>query len=170
MAMAMRDRDDHDTWNTFLFHRGVTIAHELTHCFIRYLSPNENVRTPIKVSFLNFGRDSQGEGESGWAMESRLLGGGMRCYEDRSDPLGPRQAGDLWLVCRDSYAYKISPKCIRNVVERRGTYNIIPIHWSSFIYQVLICHEFDKTLTTSFPSPWSESLRMTTVTPCSGCG
>ena len=92
---------------------GITIAHELCHFFIGFLTGYRVPNTPPGLRYLE--RDltiiaGDATGESGRWWEASVFGGEIRFFTEplpdlahpEKHPLGYRQAGDLWLFDRDS--------------------------------------------------------------------
>ncbi len=102
-------QEDKETYTRFLFHLGVTMARELTYCFVGSLPGSSNNRSPWIP----------------WTFEENVLGGVVRRYKSPDDPRGDRQAGDFWLLLKGNRKmWVIDPCCIRDIVDgnRRSYY------------------------------------------------
>lgn len=88
---------------------GMTVAHELCHFFIGYLSGYILPTTPPGVKYLERDKAVQGGeelGESGRWWEANVFGGEVRFLTEpladlkhpSTHPLGDLQAGDLWIM------------------------------------------------------------------------
>ncbi|KAL9563617.1 hypothetical protein ACKAV7_012285 [Fusarium commune] len=77
--------------------------------------------SPPRLSFLpelfNNEIDDQEVGESGRYWEGVVLGGTVETYENTSNPLGSRQAGDLFLFDSQMRARKLDRAYIRRNLE-----------------------------------------------------
>ncbi|KAK3291670.1 uncharacterized protein B0H64DRAFT_348998 [Chaetomium fimeti] len=107
-------------FNTGSFQMGFATAHELVHKWVGYLIGDPRSGTPDNVAYP--GNAPPDGGESGWFWESRFLGGGLfECVEDVSDPLGPRQAGKIYLsridVNRVEWARELDPNYIQRILN-----------------------------------------------------
>ncbi|KAF5261425.1 hypothetical protein FOXYS1_7877 [Fusarium oxysporum] len=113
--------DELTAFESFMFLVSVTIAHELMHLFIGFLAGYNWPSTPPQLSFLpelfNNEIDDQEVGESGRYWEGVVLGGTVETYEDTSNPLGSRQAGDLFLFDSQMRARKLDRGCIRRNLD-----------------------------------------------------
>ncbi|KAK3906933.1 hypothetical protein C8A05DRAFT_29135 [Staphylotrichum tortipilum] len=84
-------------YDRFSFLVTVTIAHELVHCFMGFLSGAEQTDSPISLAGFTY-EALGGWGDSGTAWERRVLGGVASNLEEPAHPLGRRQAGTQWLI------------------------------------------------------------------------
>ncbi|KAK5635393.1 hypothetical protein RRF57_011105 [Xylaria bambusicola] len=89
-----------EAYESFTFIMGITVAHELVHFFVGYLTGQDVPDTPEWVSYLppvyNRVEENGTEiGESGRTWEGYVLGGIVETAEDTSNPLGAYQAGTL---------------------------------------------------------------------------
>jgi hypothetical protein len=113
--------DELTAFESFMFLVSVTIAHELMHLFVGFLAGYNWPSTPPKISFLpqlfNNDIDDEEVGESGRYWEGVVLGGTIESYENTSNPLGSRQAGDLFLFDSQMRARKLDRACIRRNLE-----------------------------------------------------
>lgn len=64
--------------NNFRFHLVISLAHEIVHLFVGYLTGDRNIRTPPLVTTVPY-REAR-TGESGRLWEDRLLGGGLETW------------------------------------------------------------------------------------------
>jgi hypothetical protein len=106
--------DDHwEAYNRFLLSLAVTIAHELVHCFMGFLSGTEKADTPLDLMGIKVSYGGTW-GDSGTVWEHLVLGGCVMSYEESEHPLGTDQAGVLWL--------SESQNCVRRIAidGRRG--------------------------------------------------
>jgi hypothetical protein len=84
------------SYDMFRFQMAITVAHEIIHLLIGYLTGKKQPHTPPEVSLAPYG--TMVTGESGRYWESLLLGGVVEFYEDSQDPLGNMQAGTPYLI------------------------------------------------------------------------
>ena len=108
MALAKNGTglDHEEAYTIFRFLLGVTIAHELVHCFMNFLSKTEEKDTPINtlgMSLTNTGPWS----DSGTLWESLTLGGTVVAFKVSNHPLRRRQAGIPWLFVSDRHLEQI---------------------------------------------------------------
>jgi len=105
---------------------GITVAHELVHAFVGFLTGTELPMTPSHVSFVpefNNRQCSDGtvSGHSGYAWEAKVFGGFITYVaaahppELDDHPLGKRQAGELWLVNEDKKARMIDIEAMGDI-------------------------------------------------------
>ncbi|KAF7536450.1 hypothetical protein G7054_g4585 [Neopestalotiopsis clavispora] len=101
-AGAGKNVDEKDAFESFLFLMSITVAHELVHLFVGFISGNNRPLTPPDVSFLpeDYNTKIRGKpvGESGRAWEAYVLGGTVEAFEQKDNPLGNRQAGTMYLI------------------------------------------------------------------------
>ncbi|KAI1208355.1 uncharacterized protein F4807DRAFT_148849 [Annulohypoxylon truncatum] len=83
-------------YSRFKFQMVISVAHEMVHLLVGYLTGSHSPPTPPGVTLTPFGNTVSGE--SGRYWESILLGGVVEFYQDRNDPLEARQAGVPWLI------------------------------------------------------------------------
>jgi hypothetical protein len=103
MASNGTTREHEDAYAVFYFTLGITIAHELVHCFTNFLSGTEEKDTPTEIAgFVLRDRSSTRKfGDSGALWELLTLGGRFETYKIPGNPLLYRQAGAPWLRRRD---------------------------------------------------------------------
>ncbi|KAI0536633.1 hypothetical protein GGR58DRAFT_528110 [Xylaria digitata] len=101
----------------FLFIMATTVAHEMVHLFIGFLTGYRSPDTPKEVTFLaplynDLIATSTRIGESGRMWESLVFGGAIETAEDISNPLGVYQAGTLYLVNDQREVQAINRSCV----------------------------------------------------------
>ncbi|KAH7240891.1 uncharacterized protein BKA55DRAFT_693135 [Fusarium redolens] len=120
-SASTNNPDELAAFESFMFLVSVTIAHELMHLFVGFLTGYNWPATPPQLSFLpelfNNEIDNEEVGESGRYWEGMVLGGTIETYENTSNPLGTRQAGDLFLFDSQMRARKLDRACIRRNLE-----------------------------------------------------
>lgn len=107
----------------FIFLMAVTVAHELIHFFVGFLTGYNRPETPTKVSFIpslyNITTPEGIEmGESGRAWEAIVFGGIVETIEDRSSPLGAYQAGLFYVIDEYENAKKLDRLCVKQTIQR----------------------------------------------------
>ncbi|KAI0410264.1 hypothetical protein F5X98DRAFT_386687 [Xylaria grammica] len=109
-------------YNNFMFIMGITIAHELVHSFVGYLSGSARPSTPENISRLpsryntSHGRGTE-TGESGRAWEGLVFGGIVEAVEDPFNPLGAFQAGVLYSLDGNEQAREVDPSYIGQILR-----------------------------------------------------
>ncbi|KAK8099958.1 hypothetical protein PG999_010332 [Apiospora kogelbergensis] len=63
-----------DTYDTFKFQMGISIAHEIVHLFVGFLTGTTRAMTPPNANMPGFGGPQQAEGEAGRYWEKIFLG------------------------------------------------------------------------------------------------
>lgn len=86
----MTSANSRQNYVRFMFQMGVSVAHEICHLLMAFLTGNNRENTPVTIA-LNGYRQGR-SGESGFALEGSLFGGVVEFYFDENDPLGDRQA------------------------------------------------------------------------------
>jgi hypothetical protein len=92
---------------------GITVAHELCHLFVAFLAGFNRSHTPPLVAYLERDVEVKGGklgGESGRYWEAEVFGGEIRHFAEPlpdpkhpgKHPLGYRQAGDLWVLNKET--------------------------------------------------------------------
>lgn len=115
MAITRRQKDkfpdDQRAYTGFLFMVGTIVAHELMHSFIRFLAGPFSSRTPVKLTHdPDWG--SKSWGESGFAFAARLFGGTPLPFRNSKNPLGNRQAGEMWFrLCHKAGTWAMVDTC-----------------------------------------------------------
>ena len=116
---------------------GITVAHELVHAFVGFLTGTELPTSPSHISFVpefNNHQCSDGtvRGDSGYSWEGKVFGGFITYVaaaeppELDDHPLGKRQAGELWLVKENKEAQMIDIAAMDDIV-RLGTRLTFPL-------------------------------------------
>ncbi|KAI2464994.1 hypothetical protein F4781DRAFT_410821 [Annulohypoxylon bovei var. microspora] len=98
MAHARRQPRDvaQLNYSRFKFQMVISVAHEIVHLLVGYLTGTARPLTPPRLTLVAYGNDAVGE--SGRYWESILFGGVVEFYQDSNDTLQERQAGVPWLV------------------------------------------------------------------------
>ncbi|RWA09822.1 hypothetical protein EKO27_g5309 [Xylaria grammica] len=109
-------------YNNFMFIMGITIAHELVHSFVGYLSGSARPSTPENISRLPSRYNTSHErgtetGESGRAWEGLVFGGIVEAVEDPFNPLGAFQAGVLYSLDGNEQAREVDPSYIGQILQ-----------------------------------------------------
>jgi len=106
------------TYNAFLLDGAVTIAHELVHCFVGFLSGDRTILTPTQIAPPGYiTRSTVWCGESGEEWEFRVLGGQAELSAPSSEDRFPEAQN--W-VKRNNKELRVDPKCITGIVENKG--------------------------------------------------
>lgn len=112
-----QDERERDLANhyAFLADAGLTIAHELVHCFIGFLAGDRSVGTPKTMVPKGFVDDPE-RGESGRTWENWLLGGcaSLSLPQEKGNNI-PR--GQIWIE-KDYMEIEVHPEAIRSLVAR----------------------------------------------------
>lgn len=111
---AKAAKDEH---YCYIFIMAVTVAHEVVHVFIGFLTGDNWPDTPPEVQARGFA--DHRVGESGRFWEDALFGGGPECVEADVSVLGWRQAGLPYLVDNHNYCEPISRRWIADFVHHR---------------------------------------------------
>ncbi|KAK5993042.1 hypothetical protein PT974_06469 [Cladobotryum mycophilum] len=90
-ALEAADANDTRDWSKFLFLMSLSIAHELVHMFIGYLTGDSSRDTPPQVDYRP--QASGSRGESGRAWEREMFGFLTEAVYDPNDRRGLAQAG-----------------------------------------------------------------------------
>ncbi|KAH6623930.1 hypothetical protein F5144DRAFT_633179 [Chaetomium tenue] len=99
-------------YRTYLVDGACTLAHELVHCFMRFLAGNVAVFTPRRLMPKGYDDDDfPGMGESGRTWEKLTLGGCVTMGKPRKEGSRPR----LWIDQGNREA-EVDPDDIRNMV------------------------------------------------------
>ncbi|KAI1349766.1 hypothetical protein F5Y01DRAFT_316439 [Xylaria sp. FL0043] len=109
-------------YESFTFIMAITVAHELVHFFIGYLTGRASPNTPEKISYLPSiynkpGIDGKEIGESGRTWEGDVFGGIVETAEDSTDPLGAYQAGTLWLIDERKQVRRIDRSFVKRILN-----------------------------------------------------
>ncbi|KAK8004637.1 hypothetical protein PG989_004356 [Apiospora arundinis] len=121
-AQNEQPRDAHVcAYERFLFLMGITVAHELVHFFVGFLTGYDAPSTPGEVSFLPsiYNIPIAGGryvGESGRAWEGVVFGGIVETIENRSSPLGVYQSGDLYLIDANETVRKVDHASVKRIL------------------------------------------------------
>jgi len=94
--MIHAESKNSDSCNMFKFQMAITVAHEVNHFLIGFLTGRMKPPTPPGISLASYGNTSTGESGRHW--ERMLLGGVVEFYEEIQDPLGNMQAGTPYLI------------------------------------------------------------------------
>ncbi|KEZ46583.1 hypothetical protein SAPIO_CDS0390 [Scedosporium apiospermum] len=95
-AIQAADRLDREELRKFLFLLGISVAHELVHMFVGYLSGDNEDDTPPTIG--RYPPGTSGIGEAGMHWENVLFNGFVEAMYDSSNPLGASQAGIYYLT------------------------------------------------------------------------
>lgn len=120
MAKRGSTRHDKEAYSRFRFILGVTIAHELVHCFMGFLSGTEKADTPVEIMGLIATFSGSNWGDSGTVWECFVLGGKVTSFEEPRHPLGDRQAGRIWLEESNDCVREIAITATQTIEDRRG--------------------------------------------------
>jgi hypothetical protein len=86
-------------YKSFMVQLGITMAHELVHCFVGMLAGSEEIDTPKElVGNHTSGIDCMDWGESGLTWEIHALGGPITAWREQGNELGERQSGSVWMT------------------------------------------------------------------------
>jgi hypothetical protein len=98
-------------YHTFLVNVAFTVAHELVHCFVRFLSGDKRVGTPRSLMPKGF-EDKPTRGESG-RMWEELLFGGCTSYSL------PQKKGDTvrLFMDKDNKKAQVDPDHINDIAQ-----------------------------------------------------
>lgn len=100
-------------YRTYLVDGANTLAHELVHCFVRFLAGDTTVGTPRRLMPKGFAYDDMpGKGESGRMWENLTFGGCFVVYQPRKRGGRPR----LW-INKGYREAEVDPDDIRNIVD-----------------------------------------------------
>ncbi|KAK8068466.1 hypothetical protein PG996_007578 [Apiospora saccharicola] len=115
-------RDAHvSAYERFLFLMGITVAHELVHFFVGFLTGYDRPSTPEEVTYLPSLYSSQTAGgidvgESGRAWEGSVFGGIVEVWENTSSPLGVYQARDLCIIDSNKMVRKVDHASVKRIL------------------------------------------------------
>lgn len=105
MVRAARSSHSH-AYDRFRVLLGVTIAHELVHCFMTYLfDGDEDCITPTDIMGREFLNPDYGNLGAMW--EFQVLGGKFMTYAEPDHALAENQPGMVWLNKLDGYVEKL---------------------------------------------------------------
>ncbi|KAI0403870.1 hypothetical protein F4802DRAFT_569693 [Xylaria palmicola] len=109
-------------YENFMFIMAITVAHEVVHLFVGYLTGRELPNTPRRVSYIpsvynKLQDDGTEMGESGRAWEGYVFGGIVETAEDRANPLGAYQAGTLWLIDERKQVRRIDRSSVKQILN-----------------------------------------------------
>ncbi|KAK8112450.1 hypothetical protein PG984_012976 [Apiospora sp. TS-2023a] len=79
-----------DSYDTFKFQMGISVAHEIVHLFVGFLTGSKRPITQPSVNMPGFDIDDD-EGESGRYWERIFLGGVVENWSTKDHPMGDRQ-------------------------------------------------------------------------------
>ncbi|KAK7964465.1 hypothetical protein PG988_011439 [Apiospora saccharicola] len=84
------------SYDTFKFQMGLTVAHEIIHLFVGFLTGSERAMTPPNVSMPGYDRNET-TGEAGRYWERIFLGGMVENWSTKDHPMRDRQSGTPYL-------------------------------------------------------------------------
>ncbi|KAI1867950.1 hypothetical protein JX265_004004 [Neoarthrinium moseri] len=120
-AGAAQNRQPHEAhlgaYEKFMFLMTVTVAHELMHFFVGYLTGLSSDGTLV--------------GESGRAWEAFVLGGVVETFENVRNPLGAYQAGDFYVIDAQQVARRLDHSCVRRILALDFTFPLQTIGTST---------------------------------------
>ncbi|KAF4342644.1 hypothetical protein FBEOM_3417 [Fusarium beomiforme] len=115
---GMRNYDAGVSGNIVLNKMGISVAHEVVHLFIGFLTGNPRSNTPPLVTLEPYGNRQRGEAGRYW--EELVLGGVAECWSNNNDIMGVRQSGTPYLFQNGfarSNGWKVSMSYIERFVD-----------------------------------------------------
>ncbi len=111
-------------YTTLVADGALTIAHELAHCFMGFLTGDPGVRTPQELAPPGYEPKAGSGAESGWTWEHMVLGGCASVLGGCIAFLVPKERGDkpppaFIQLERDGRVMKVDPGVVEALVERR---------------------------------------------------